>query len=152
MGCAGTFSLAMLVSPKRRLGSTRVPGLALILVWRPSRRMVVYIYYVTTAENSVSSQLGSSRATGTERKRRAVYGSSIMYKITPAGSLLQLASRAAMLGQPSSLRPHWVPLLRFKFCLWLQLPVSGPSMCYKEQKYLTQDILLRFQFKASAEP
>ncbi len=37
------------------------------------------------------------------------YGPSIMYKITPAGSLslLQPARRAAVLGQPFILRPHW---------------------------------------------
>ncbi len=55
------------------------------------------------------------------------YGTSIKYKITPVGvPLLQPAGRHAMVGQPSSLRPH---------CLQLQPSCSVPStlvLCYAE--------------------
>jgi hypothetical protein len=32
---------------------------------------------------------------------------SMTYKITPAGSQISSARRASVLGQPSSLQPHW---------------------------------------------
>ncbi len=42
------------------------------------------------------------------------HGPSITYKITPCwGTLLQPARRAAVLVQPSSLRPHWSPLRNY---------------------------------------
>jgi hypothetical protein len=47
------------VWPESRHGYTRAPGHD-VLAWRSSWRMVVYIYYITAAGNSISSQLGSS--------------------------------------------------------------------------------------------
>ena len=52
--------------------------------------MVVYIYYTTAAGNSISSQLGSSCQGNSQQVR---YGKG--------------RRRAAVLDQPSSLRPHW---------------------------------------------
>jgi hypothetical protein len=91
--------------PGRRHGSTRVPGHA-FRAWRSSWQKVLYSYYITAAGNSFCSQLGSSCAGqpvqyGNGRR----YGPSIIYKITPAGSLSSSRSgRAAIFGQPSSLR------------------------------------------------
>ncbi len=66
---------------ERRHGSTRVPGHA-FLVWNSSWRMVVYIYNITAADNSISSQQGNRYGTQNQGA-----GPSITYKITPAGSL-----------------------------------------------------------------
>ncbi len=65
--------LFLLLRTERRHGSTRVPGHS-FLAWRSSWRMVVYIWYMTAAENSISLQLWAVpvRATGTVSKRRAV--------------------------------------------------------------------------------
>ncbi len=63
----------------------------------------LFIYYATAAVNfSAHSWAASVRATGTVRKGRR-YGP---YKITTAGSLSQPTRQAAVLGHPSSLRPH----------------------------------------------
>ncbi len=98
--------------PVRRHGSTRVHGHA-FLAWRSSWRMVVYIYFITAAGNSVRSQLGSScqgnrisvkKAGGTARPsctKSHLLGHS--HPVKPA-------RRAAVLGQPSSLQPHWACL------------------------------------------
>jgi hypothetical protein len=85
--------------------------------------MVVYIYYITAAGNSVSSQLGSSchpvRATGTVRKRQPVrpvhHVQNHSWRVTP----LQPARLASVLGQPSSLRPHWYAPLFLWLCTLL---------------------------------
>ncbi len=78
-----------LLSPERRHGSTRVPG-HVFLAWRGSWRMVVYIYYITGAGNSISSQLGSScqgNRCGTEKAE----GTAVNYvQILPARSLSSL--------------------------------------------------------------
>jgi hypothetical protein len=58
---------------------------------------VQYIYCITSAENSIRSQLGSpcqGNRYGAENHTCRV-------------TLLQPARRAAVLGQNSSLRPHW---------------------------------------------
>ncbi len=73
--------------PERRHGSIRVPGHA-FLAWRSSRGMVGYIYYVTSAGNSISSQPGRSYSQGPEWfGKGSMLGPSITYKITPVGSL-----------------------------------------------------------------
>ncbi len=69
-----------------------------------------YISYITAAGNSISSQLGSSRATGTVRKRQVIRPVHHVQNYTCRVTLLQLARRAAVLVQPSSLRTHWVYL------------------------------------------
>ncbi len=48
------------VSERRHGSKTRVPGHT-FLAWHSIWQMVMYIYYITAAVNSVSSQLGSSR-------------------------------------------------------------------------------------------
>ncbi len=109
-------------APERRYGSTRVPGHG-FLALRSSWRMVVYIYHITAAGNSVSSQLGSSchlvRATGTVRKRQPVrpvhHVQNHTWRVTP----LQPARLAAVLGQPSSLWPHWYAPLFLRLCTLL---------------------------------
>jgi hypothetical protein len=56
---------------------------------------------------SARSWAAPVRATGTVRKRQAVR---LVYHVqnhTCGGTLLQTARRAAVLDQPSSLRPHW---------------------------------------------
>ncbi len=89
------------------MGQTRVPGHA-FLAWRSTWRMVVYIYYITAARNSISSQLGSScqgnrycteKAGGTARPSRTK--SDLSGRSPPA-----IARRAAVLGHSPSLRPH----------------------------------------------
>ncbi len=60
--------------PERRHGSARVPGHDFI-AWRSSWQMVVYVYYITSARNSISSQLGNScqgKRYGTEKADCAV--------------------------------------------------------------------------------
>ncbi len=92
--------------PKRKHGSTRVPGHA-CLAWRAHDGWLLYIYYKIAAGNSVSSQLGSScQGTGTVRKRQAVRPVHHVQNHTCRVTLLQPPRRAAVLGQPSSLRPH----------------------------------------------
>jgi hypothetical protein len=66
----------------------------------------VYIYFITAAENSISSQLGSScqgSRYGIVKGRR--YGPSITDEITPAGSL----SSSSQPGGP----PYWASTLAF---------------------------------------
>ena len=49
---------------------------------------VVYIYFITAARNSISSQLGSScQGNRYQCRKGRQQGLSIIYKITPAGSL-----------------------------------------------------------------
>jgi hypothetical protein len=58
---------------ERRHGSTRVPGHAFPAL-RSLLRMVVYIYYITAAGNSISCQLGSSCQNNRYgRKKQAVW-------------------------------------------------------------------------------
>ncbi len=102
--CMGQNSISGVFLPERRHGSTRVPGHDDFLLWRSSSRIVVYIYHITAAGNSTNSQLGSScqgnryivKAGGAARPSR-----------TKSHLLGHTARRAAVLGQPSSLRPHW---------------------------------------------
>jgi hypothetical protein len=69
------------------------------------------LYYITTAGNSISTHLGSScKATGTVRKRQAVWPVHHIQNHTCRVTFLQPARRAAVLGQPSSIRPHCGPL------------------------------------------
>ncbi len=55
---SGSTTMVFLPFRKKRWFST-VPGH--LLAWRSSWRMVVYIYFITAAGNSVSSQLGNFR-------------------------------------------------------------------------------------------
>ncbi len=126
---ASTSFLAMLVSPERRLGPARLPSHA-FLVWRSSRQIVVYIYYVTTAGNSIRWQLGSScqgNRYGTGKAGGTVRPSCTKSHLLGRSPSANQAGRRVGLAL-SSLRPYWVSLLRFTFFLWLQLPVSGPSI------------------------
>ncbi len=101
---AQQHSLCLSADPARRHGSTRVPGQAL-LAWCSSWRMVVYIYYVRQLEISLAhSWAASVWATGTVQKGQAVRHH-VQYH-TCWVALLQTARRAAVLGQPSSLRLH----------------------------------------------
>ncbi len=89
--------------PERRNGSTWVSGHD-FLAWRTcsSWRMVEFIYSLTAAGNSFSSQLDSSYQDNgycTERASRTAYPP------RTKSTLLQPDRRAAVLGQPSS--PLW---------------------------------------------
>jgi hypothetical protein len=89
---------------ERRHGSTRVPDHA----WRSLWRMVVYIYYITAAGNFISWQLSSSCQGNRYDSEKA--GGTAVHHIqnhTCRVTLLQQAKQAAVLCQPSSLRPHW---------------------------------------------
>jgi hypothetical protein len=91
---------------ERTHGSTRVPGHA-FLAWCST--MVVYIYFVTAVGNSEArNRAAPVRATGTVRKRQAVRPAHHVQNHTWRVTLLQPDRRAAVLGQPSSLRPHWL--------------------------------------------
>jgi hypothetical protein len=81
--------------PERRHGSTRVAGHA-FLAWHNSCRMFAYIYYITTAGNSINSQL--DRAIGTVRKRQAVRPVHHVQNHICRVTLLQPARRATVLG------------------------------------------------------
>jgi hypothetical protein len=119
---------------ERGYGSTRVTGHAL-LAWLSSRRMVVYIYYKTRAGNSNSSQLGSPQYGKGSR-----YGPSITYKKshTCRVTLLQLARRAAVLGQHSSLRPHWLLYMQCTItCIQLN-PHSLWLKCFNIYKWIQE--------------
>jgi hypothetical protein len=71
--------------------------------------MVVYIYYKTATANSISTQLGSQgNRYGT--KRQAVRPVQYVQNHTCWVTLLQPARRAAVLGQPSSLRSQCLEL------------------------------------------
>ncbi len=111
---------------ERRHGSPRVPGHAFhaLLAWRNSWRMVVYIYYITAAGNSISSQLGSScqgSLVWCEKGRR--YGLSITCRIT----LRQPARQTAVLRRPSRQGTQAWNFVFF-FCrtesFWFQGPVT----------------------------
>jgi hypothetical protein len=95
----------------------------------------MYIYYITGAGNSISSQLGSScqgnrnsteKAGGTARPSMPCH-----YHSSPA-------RRAAVLGQPSSLLPHW-PKLRL-------LELMSPSPCSSILLYLSLYKLFRINW------
>ncbi len=93
-----------MVAPERRHGSPGEPGHA-FLEWRSSWRIIVYIYLITAVGNSISSQLGSfcqGNRYGTIRPAHHVQNH------TCRDTLQQPARRAAVLGQASSPRPHWV--------------------------------------------
>ncbi len=68
--------------------------------------LCTFMYYITAAGNSVSWQLGSSCQCNRygKKKRQAVHH---VQNPTCRITLLLLARRAAVLDQPSSLRPHW---------------------------------------------
>jgi hypothetical protein len=71
--------------------------------------MVVYIYYVNVKQleiQSDSSWAAPVRATGTVRKGQAVRPVLLRQNHTCWVTLLQTARRAAVLGQPYSLRLH----------------------------------------------
>ncbi len=92
--------------PERRHGSTRAPGHAFLVA---HDILDVYIYYITAAGNSISSQLGSSYQDC--RYRTEKQGIRPVHRIqNHRVTFLQPARRAALLGQPSiySLRPHWL--------------------------------------------
>jgi hypothetical protein len=85
--------------PGRRHGSTRVPAHA-FLAWHSSWQCFMYI-------NSFSKRSAEDRDKWCGRQGMR-NGPFITYKITRCWvTLLQSARRAAVLGQPSSLRPHW---------------------------------------------
>ncbi len=72
--------------------------------------MVVYIYYITAAGiPTARSWAAPVRATGMVRKRQAVWPVHHVENHTCRCRviLLKPARRAAVLGQPSSLRSHW---------------------------------------------
>ncbi len=109
-----TSSTFCRVQPESRHGSSRVPGHA-FLAWRSSWRMVVYIYYITAAGNSISSQLSSSLQGCRYGKAKA--GGTAVHNIqnhTCRVTPIQPAWRVAVLGQPSSLWPHWLLNSLFK--------------------------------------
>ncbi len=97
--------------PERRHGSTRVQGHA-FLAWRSSWRMVVYIYFITAAENAIvaPSWAAPVRATGSVQKSKAAGPVHHLQNHTCWVTLTQPARRAAVKGQPSSLQPHWAYL------------------------------------------
>jgi hypothetical protein len=69
-------------------------------------RMVVHIYYISAAGNSISSQLGSSyQGNRYVWKRQAVRPIHHVQNHTLPGHSPPAARRAAMLGQPSRLQP-----------------------------------------------
>ncbi len=89
------------------MGQTKVPGHA-FLAWRSTWRMVMYIYYITAARNSISSHVGSScqgnrycteKAGGTARPSRTISDLPVPGRYPPA-------SQAGRRGGPPSLRPH----------------------------------------------
>ncbi len=94
---------------ERKLGSTstRVPGHA-FLAWRSSWRMVVYIYYITSAGKPISSHLGSSchgNRYGTEKSGGMAHPSCIKSHLPghspPANQVGRRVGTALY-----SLRPH----------------------------------------------
>ncbi len=96
------------ISPERRHGPTRVPGHA-FLVWRSSWRIVMFIQNITSARNSISSQLGSScqgNRYGTEKA------------VGTKSHLLGHSPPASQAGQPSSLRSHWFWLCKTNEEVW----------------------------------
>ncbi len=73
----------------------------------------MYIYYITAAGNSNSLQLGSSckgNRSGTEKAGFTTRPSHT--KAHLPGHSPPACQAAAVLGQPSSLRPHWVVTIR----------------------------------------
>jgi hypothetical protein len=62
----------------------------------------------------------ATKATGTVRKRQAVRPAHHIQNHTCWVTLLQKARRAAVLGQLSSLRPHWSSQLDEVWCDWKQ--------------------------------
>ncbi len=93
-------------APEKRHGSTAVEYQAMPFL------LDVQLHYNIICKFhrlAAGGQLLSGQPVRYGKARR--YGPSITYKIIPArGILLPPAGRAAVLGQPSSLRPHWVTL------------------------------------------
>jgi len=122
--------------PERRHRSTRVTGLA-FLALRSSWRLVLYIYYITSAGNSINSQLLS--ATGPVRDRQALRPVHHVKNHTGRVTLLQLPPG----GPPCwaslySLQPQWKYLpsslfiFHFSYSLYDDTPwAGGPSMWCK---------------------
>jgi hypothetical protein len=92
--------------PERRHGSIRLPGHA-FLARRSSWRMIVYIYYSSWKFHQQAAGQLLPLAAGNVRKRQAVLPVYHVQKHTCRVNLPQTASRADVLGQPSSLQPHW---------------------------------------------
>ncbi len=118
-----------LSSPERSHLSTRVPGHA-FLAWRILWRMVGTFI---AAGYSISSQLGISRQRNPDSTEKA--GSTARPSRTKShlpGTLLQPAKRAAVSGQPSSLRPYHGPLsgsiFRSEMAFWFKSSVLLPRM------------------------
>jgi len=149
----GTKRTVLLEYPERRHVSTRVPGHA-FHEWCSLWRIVVYIYYITAAGNSINSQLGSSCQGKTVRYGKGRrYGPSITYKITPARSLSppQASQVCRCVGPASSLRPHWVYQYQLRFFLPVFIPFqighSGQSVEQQKTNYrpFTGNFLLQPQ-------
>jgi hypothetical protein len=73
--------------------------------WYSSWRMVVYIYYISSAP-SARNLAAPVRANGTVRKRQAVWPVHHVQNHFCRVTLFQPAGWAAVLGHHSSLRPH----------------------------------------------
>jgi hypothetical protein len=84
-GSAGILS-ALLQTQQEGMGLLEFQAMNCLRDVHSSRRMVVYIYYITAAGNSISSQLGSS-CQGNRYSTKRAGSTSITYKITPAVSL-----------------------------------------------------------------
>jgi hypothetical protein len=109
---------------ERRHRSTRVPDHAFLV---ESLTDVAHDGWLCTFTIKLQLEIPSARswsvspvrATGTVRKRQTVRPVHHVQNHTCRVALLQLARRAVMVGQPSSLRPHW--LLTWLFFLMLLL-------------------------------
>ncbi len=110
-------------------------------ILRCTWRMVVYIYFITAARNSISLQLGSSCQShryGMEKVGEAIRPVHHIQIHTRWITLLQPARKAGILEQPSSLRPHYVrqPYARVDY-LYPPLWDFEPSLCEQKQWPLT---------------
>ncbi len=91
------------ISWRRRIG-LRVGVLGIVHL-----QSMVWIYFITAAGNFNSSQLGSScQGNWYGMERQAVRPVYHLQNNNCRVTYLQPARRAVVLGEPSSLRPHWV--------------------------------------------